>query len=258
MKFSIITPTYNRPVELKRAIESVFAQDYFDWEIIIINDSPDYDYSIFENSDLIKNSQIKYFKNPENFGVNYSRNFALGKVLDETDYIIFLDDDDLLSKNSLKDVNAYLENNKNITWLLTNRQILNKDNKDNQEIQNTKIKKIKDQYNYFWDYLIFKNISGDATHIIKKDIAIKYSFSKSIRNGEEWFFFFQLPGKIIYKDLNTTISYGYGELNEGQNKKTMLKNIPKLFLEAIKAFNLKNKFLVIIYLILRFGKQIIR
>ena len=57
MKFTIITPTYNRPDELARAVESVLGQTYQDFQMVIINDSPDYDYTSFENK-YISNDKI--------------------------------------------------------------------------------------------------------------------------------------------------------------------------------------------------------
>ena len=38
-KVSIIIPTYNRVKMLEKSIESVFAQSYKDWELIIIDDA---------------------------------------------------------------------------------------------------------------------------------------------------------------------------------------------------------------------------
>lgn len=43
-KVSVIISTYNRPVMLKRALESVLAQDYDDFDVIVVDDcSPDQD-----------------------------------------------------------------------------------------------------------------------------------------------------------------------------------------------------------------------
>jgi len=40
-KVSIIIPTYKRPDLIKRAIRSILNQTYQDFEIVIIDDSPD-------------------------------------------------------------------------------------------------------------------------------------------------------------------------------------------------------------------------
>ncbi len=205
MKFSIITPTYKRPKELIRAVQSVLDQNYLDFEMIIVNDSPDFDYSEFENGEGIKDNRIRYFKNEKNTGVNFSRNFALESISKTSDYVVFLDDDDFLAKDSLRKVNDILTFSKNkkipIAWLVTNFCI--------EEISQTKVRKIKKKYNYFWDILLFKNIKGDATHTISRKLAISSRFSTKIKNGEEWFYFIKLPATVIYKDINTKDSNGY-------------------------------------------------
>ena len=38
-RISVIIPTYNRPQMTKRAIESVLAQTYTDYEIIVVDDA---------------------------------------------------------------------------------------------------------------------------------------------------------------------------------------------------------------------------
>ena len=37
-KVSVLVPTYNRKVYLREALESVFAQTYKDYEIVIVDD----------------------------------------------------------------------------------------------------------------------------------------------------------------------------------------------------------------------------
>ncbi len=253
MKFSIITPTYKRPNELMRAIKSVLEQDYINWEMIIINDSPDFNYSSIENSNILKDERIKYFKNKENMGVNYSRNFALENISPDSDYIIFLDDDDYLNKDAIEKINLELKK-ENINWLTTNRV------KENLEtITNIKPKyKNKKDFSYFCDYLIFKNISGDATHIIKKDIATKYKFSEKIKNGEEWFFFIQIPFYIIYRNINSTISGGYlegGLTDELKNK--YKKNTKILWKEILNNKKYLFNFKILTIILLRKIKSLI-
>ncbi len=200
MKFTIITPTYNRPDELARAVESVLGQTYQDFQMVIINDSPDYDYTSFENK-YIGNDKIIYIKNSKNSGVNFSRNVALEKAKDlESDYVILLDDDDWLYGDALENINNILEK-ENCNWLITNRTAGN--------TNLTKVKIQREKYNYFWDMLMLRNIYGDATHTIKTSEAVKYKFSKHVKNGEELYYFAQLPFDFVYENINSTDSNGY-------------------------------------------------
>ena len=87
---SIIIPTYNRGHVLGRAIQSVLAQTYQDFDLIIIDDG-----STDETEKLVKsfNSEmIRYIRHNENKGPAAARN--TGIQLASGDYIAFLDSDD--------------------------------------------------------------------------------------------------------------------------------------------------------------------
>lgn len=243
MKFTIITPTYNRPTELTRAVESVLNQTYQDFQIIIINDSPDYNYQQFENK-YLNNQKIIYIKNKYNSGVNFSRNIALEKTKDlNSDYVLFLDDDDWLYTDALENINNILKK-ENIEWLLTNRTAGN--------IKLTKVNKLKNKYNYFWDMLMFRNIYGDATHTIKSEIATQFRFCSHVKNGEELYYFAQLPFDFVYRDFNSTDSNGYTE----NGLTDILKNKYKENTKNLWKENLNWK--MFIYLTLRTIKSIIK
>lgn len=237
MKFTIITPTYNRPDELAHAVESVLNQTHKDFQVIIVNDSPDCDYTNFENK-YSSNAKIIYIKNKENFGVNFSRNIALEKTKDlDSDYVIFLDDDDWLYPDALEKINKILEKDKH-EWLITNRTLSDKN-----------LVKVKQEnitkYNYFLDALIFKKITGDMTHAIKSSIATQFCFSTKVKQGEEWFYFIQIPYTLNYKNINTTDSEGYAIDGLTDQLKTKYKeNTKSLWKE-------KLTFRMFLYLILR-------
>ena len=88
--FSIILPTYNRSKMLKKAISSVLAQDFKNWELIVVDDASTDDTTAVVKSFL--SNKITYLKNFENAHKGASRNngikIAKGK------FITFLDDDD--------------------------------------------------------------------------------------------------------------------------------------------------------------------
>lgn len=243
MKFTIITPTYNRPDRLAHAVESVLDQTYQDFQIIIINDSPDYNYQDFENK-YLGNQKIIYIKNTQNFGVNFSRNVALEKTKDlNSDYVLFLDDDDWLTPDALGNINNILEK-ENINWLVTNRV--------SGDTKLTKVKKLKNKYNYFWDMLMFRNIYGDATHVIKSEIATQFRFCSHVKNGEELYYFAQLPFNFAYRDINSTDSNGYTE----NGLTDVLKNKYKENTKSLWKEKLNWK--IFIYLTLRSLKAILK
>lgn len=115
---SIIVTTYNRVAFLKKTVDSILAQSFIDFELIIVDNM-----SVDETSKFIldiTDSRIKYFKNP-NFGViavnrNYGINEAKGM------YIAFCDDDDLWLPNKLKLQVDFLQKNNTMALCYTNAE----------------------------------------------------------------------------------------------------------------------------------------
>ena len=86
---SVILPTYNRAELLRRAVNSVLAQTYPNWELIIWDDgSTDTTREIVSS---YKDDRIKYFFDM-NHGVAYARNRAV--EVSTGKYLAFLDSDD--------------------------------------------------------------------------------------------------------------------------------------------------------------------
>ena len=113
-KISIIIPTYNRSNYVKRAVESVLDQSYENTEIIVIDDASVDDTR--ETIESIKDKRIKYIRNKENKGANFSRNKGIKKSTGK--YISFLDDDDFFSdKNKLKKQVELFLKNKNVVFV---------------------------------------------------------------------------------------------------------------------------------------------
>ncbi len=87
---SIILPTYNRAMLLPRAIDSVLAQTYQNWELIIWNDgSTDNTDDVLEN---FKDKRVNFYQD-DNRGKSYALNQGLR--LTKGQIVAFLDDDDV-------------------------------------------------------------------------------------------------------------------------------------------------------------------
>lgn len=99
-KISIIIPLYNKAPYIQKALDSVLAQTYTDWELIIVNDGStdnsqqvveDYLQSTICNGRNGSQSSIQLISQP-NSGVSVARNN--GVAMAKGEYIAFLDADD--------------------------------------------------------------------------------------------------------------------------------------------------------------------
>jgi glycosyltransferase involved in cell wall biosynthesis len=115
---SIILPTFNGSQYIKSAIESILAQSYKNWELIIIDDgSTDMTEAIVFNY-VNANSNIKYFKNEKNIGIQKSLNKGLH--LAKGEYIARIDDDDeWIDKEKLKKQLDFFKDNREYVLLGT-------------------------------------------------------------------------------------------------------------------------------------------
>ena len=91
MQFSIIIPIYNVEKYLKESIDSVLAQDFTDYEIILVNDGSTDNSPAICDEYAEKYTQIKVI-HKANGGLSDARNFGIKKA--QGDYLIFLDSDD--------------------------------------------------------------------------------------------------------------------------------------------------------------------
>lgn len=101
MKISILIPAYNVEKYINRCLDSVFAQSSDNYEVIVVDDG-----SSDKTREILKEYQIKYFDkiklyfNEKNKGLSFVRNELIN--LCNTEYFIFLDSDDSLNIDLLK------------------------------------------------------------------------------------------------------------------------------------------------------------
>ena len=97
---SIITPSRNTEKYIARTMDSVLAQTYGEWEMIIVDDlSTDNSPSIIETY-VQKDSRIKLIRSEQKSGASGSRNRAI--EASQGQYIAFLDADDLWMPEKLE------------------------------------------------------------------------------------------------------------------------------------------------------------
>lgn len=139
-KVSIVMTSYNYADYIKEAIESVLAQTYTNWELVIVDDgSTDNSIEVI-NSYIQKDSRIKLFQheNGQNKGLSYSLKLGIEKA--ESEWIAFLESDDKFTPNSIEEKINTIKNNPNIDLLFTDLELF----QDNEMISS---------FNKYFDYI---------------------------------------------------------------------------------------------------------
>lgn len=109
---SIITPLYNSAKFIAEAIQSVLAQTFTEWEIIIVDDcSTDNSVEIVDNYQSI-DSRIKLIRLETNSGPAIARNRAIEEAKGR--YIAFLDSDDTWLPQKLEKQISFMKENKSV------------------------------------------------------------------------------------------------------------------------------------------------
>jgi len=99
-KVSIITPLHNSSSFIADTIDSVLAQRYDHWELLIVDDASNDQSAAIVQAYQEKDPRIKLFRNSSNQGPAITRNRAIGEATGR--FIAFLDSDDLWLPDKLQ------------------------------------------------------------------------------------------------------------------------------------------------------------
>ena len=114
---TVIIPTYNRQEPLLRALQSVLAQTYTNFECIIVDDGST-DATAEVLLPLLADARVSYLPLSTNHGVSYARNRGIEKACGE--WIAFLDSDDTWHPTKLAEQMQWLTLNPTYKIVQTN------------------------------------------------------------------------------------------------------------------------------------------
>lgn len=99
---SVIISTHNRKEMLKRAMESVIAQTFTDWELVVVDDaSTDGTQKVFDKVSKDNGGRFVYWKNEKNYGCD-TQPKNMGAELSTGEYLAYLDDDNVFRPDHLQ------------------------------------------------------------------------------------------------------------------------------------------------------------
>tara|TARA_B100001093_G_C26802193_1_gene1003910 strand:+ start:792 stop:1559 length:768 start_codon:yes stop_codon:yes gene_type:complete len=246
-KVSVILPNYNSSETIKQTIKSILNQTYKNWELIIVDDYSD---KITKNilTKFQNKKKIKLFYNQKNKGAAYCRNLAIKKS--KSDYIAFIDSDDLWNKNKLfHQVNFMRKYNYSFTY--THYKTF----KINSHSVSTIMVPGKFNFQSF-----IKNTSIATSSMIVKRALVKNIKFLNTKICEDYYYKCQLLKKISYAHCCPIYStkyqirknslqsnrlknlYWIWKINKNQNQLGFLQNLISVFfisLNSIKKYGLK-------------------
>lgn len=161
---SIIMPSYNTGSFIKETIESVLAQSYHVWELIIVDDCST------DNTDDVVNQyladeRIHYIKNDTNSGAAVSRNRALRGAKGK--WIAFLDSDDLWEPDKLQKQISFMRDN-GYHFSYTNYIEIDEESKANgKSVTGPKRISKHGMYNYCWMGCLTVMYDADTVGLIQ-------------------------------------------------------------------------------------------
>lgn len=187
-KVSVLVPLYNtNEIHLREMIESVLAQTFSDFELLLLNDSPD-NQEIRSVVQSYGDDRIVYVENPHNMGISASRNRLLDMAKGE--YLAIFDHDDICVPDRLELEVSYLDAHPEVGvcsgWL--------------QKMSNKKLLKMPEQNDDIKDSLMFYCSVVHSASMIRKSVltenGIRYEGNYS--PAEDYMLWIRLLGVTMF------------------------------------------------------------
>jgi glycosyltransferase involved in cell wall biosynthesis len=224
---SIVMPTYNRVKMLEKSIESVFAQSFNDWELIIIDDA-----STDETEERMRkldaeHDSVRYMRIPKIDNKGISEYLNIGLRNSRGKYIARIDDDDYwCHKDKLKMQVEFLESNPE--YVVVGGGVILVDGNGDELFRYLK----KETDEEIRSYALFSNPFTHATVLFRKDLALELGGYKCIKHVEDMELWLRM-GK--HGKLHNMKEYFITYMTAGQNKSfTHQRENSRTVLEVLK------------------------
>jgi glycosyltransferase involved in cell wall biosynthesis len=236
-------PVYNASAYIEESIASVLSQSFPDFELLIIDDGS-------TDDSPVKISQFNdpriYFFQQKNEGVSSARNVGLMKM--QGDFFCFLDADDVLPKNSIKDRFEKLIQNSEIEFVDGKVEIF--DASLEKKIQ-TYTPQFKGNPLSHLFSLSEKCFFGQ-TWMIRRKKGVVYKFNEMLSHGEDLLFYMEQSRRGGLYDYVVTPILFYRKHETSAMRKTdrLLEGYKKLYsiLKLWPEFTSKHKFIFLLKL----------
>jgi glycosyltransferase involved in cell wall biosynthesis len=226
-KVSVILPVFNGEKYISEAVTSVINQDFFDFELIVVDDCSS-DTTFQKIIKITKNdSRIKLIRNKHNMGLPASLNIGFASAKGQ--FLTWTSHDNRFKTNYLSTMTKELENN--CDFVYSNYNLIDVDGRD---------KEVKITQDY--SNLIFGNCIG-ASFMYTKKLSLEigeYDENKFMFEDYDYWVRIWLNGAIIHRIDRVLYDY---RVHPGQLTNQI--KMPKSYLSfrkniILKSFNYSN------------------
>lgn len=236
---SIIIPTFNREYFIEETLASICAQEYENWEAIIVDDgSTDRTLERIQKIASV-DKRVKFFeRNKKAKGASVCRNIGLEKA--KGNYIIFLDSDDVLAPWCLQQRIACMQNNTHLDFAVFHAHTFKK--KPGDGALHTRLHYKNHLYHFIASHCIWQTMCP----IWKKEFLVNIGgFDESYQRFQDA----ELHTKAllvdevkyrVYKDLKYDCYFRVGHEKRSKNFWTKVTDAYVYYANEMLALNQKN------------------
>ena len=247
MEISIITASYNCQDTIKETLDSVLSQTYKNWRLIVFDDG-----SKDSSLDIIRryaqsDGRIQLLRHPggANKGLPQTLQKALACV--KTEYAAFLECDDILDKDYLKEKVDYIRNNPGAEIIYSKVKCFGDKNRVKKltlfnkaaELYVKMLNPFSNKYNLNFPLLSFNPVPTFSCVMLKTALAEEYGFDSPYPPQADYWLWARLSFKhkfhFIGKDLTlwrlTQNSYTMKSLGNAAGEKRLRDAIKDLYIK---------------------------
>lgn len=245
---TIIMPTYNAEQYIAEAIDSVLAQTYTNWELLLVNDgSTDGTAAEIER---FSDPRIRVFTKP-NGGIGSARNLAISHMRGE--YLSFCDSDDTLPMRSVE---------ARLNALLADPDASFADGIV--QVYDRHLQKIKREYKPKFTGETLLELVGmtgscflGCTWMIRLDPTMKLQFNTDVSHAEDLMFFMSIAAGRKYIHVDTEVYHyritGHSSMSNVAGladslrylQHWMKRNLPEVPAAAVRKFSWRRKRIIV-------------
>lgn len=197
-KISIIVPVYNVEKYLHRCIDSILAQTFTDFELLLVDDGSEDHSGAICDEHAVKDNRIRVF-HKENGGVSSARNVGLDNANGE--WIAFVDGDDCITKDYLM-----LDETDGVDVI--QKSYIVKNVRGNDTFYGVKDGEINDK-DSLYKFYVQKRENALWNKIISSKLINGKRFDENVSIGEDFLFFLSLLCDIHSYRFCTKGAYVY-------------------------------------------------